>query len=195
MFCENCGAQVPDGAKFCESCGSPVKVATPEPVAETEETVSTIENVTENAEVVQESGEYDYDQPAQQPSAYESGNGYTGYTDPYAQPQGGKIGFAIASLVCGILSLVCCCTSWTAVTLGVVAIVMGIIVLVKAYNGKGMAITGLITGGLGVLLALIVSVGSLAGANVMEEYFEDYLEKVDPDSLQQFEDIMDEIDL
>lgn len=24
MFCEKCGAKIPDGASFCEKCGAPV---------------------------------------------------------------------------------------------------------------------------------------------------------------------------
>ena len=31
MFCEQCGAPIPEGAKFCEQCGAPV--AEPTPVA------------------------------------------------------------------------------------------------------------------------------------------------------------------
>lgn len=30
MFCENCGAKIPDGALFCENCGKPVS---PEAIA------------------------------------------------------------------------------------------------------------------------------------------------------------------
>ena len=41
MFCEQCGAPIPEGAKFCEECGAPVPqeaapvapVAQPEPEA------------------------------------------------------------------------------------------------------------------------------------------------------------------
>lgn len=42
MFCEQCGAPIPEGAKFCEECGAPVPqeaapvapVAQPEPMPE-----------------------------------------------------------------------------------------------------------------------------------------------------------------
>lgn len=42
MFCEQCGAPIPEGAKFCEECGAPVPqeaapvapVAQPEPTPE-----------------------------------------------------------------------------------------------------------------------------------------------------------------
>ena len=38
MFCEQCGAPIPEGAKFCEQCGAPVagpapvRAQSPEPV-------------------------------------------------------------------------------------------------------------------------------------------------------------------
>ena len=62
---------------------------------------------------------------------------------------------AIASLVCGILSLVCCCLSWFSFVLAVAAIVLGIITLVKKYDGKGMAIAGLVTAGIGIVIFII----------------------------------------
>ena len=42
MFCEQCGAPIPEGARFCENCGAPVPqeaapvapVAQPEPMPE-----------------------------------------------------------------------------------------------------------------------------------------------------------------
>ena len=40
MFCEQCGAPIPEGAKFCENCGAPVPVMEtapkPEPSPEPE---------------------------------------------------------------------------------------------------------------------------------------------------------------
>lgn len=33
MFCESCGKQLPDNARFCENCGAPQNVASAEPVA------------------------------------------------------------------------------------------------------------------------------------------------------------------
>ena len=33
MFCEKCGHQIPEGAKFCPSCGASVRIANPQPTA------------------------------------------------------------------------------------------------------------------------------------------------------------------
>lgn len=61
-------------------------------------------------------------------------------------------GMAIAALVCGILGVVGC---WP---VGIVGLILGIVALVKAgnqpqrYRGKGMAIAGICTGGLSLLM-------------------------------------------
>jgi len=76
---------------------------------------------------------------------------------------------AIISLVCGILSLVCC--SWFIP--GIAAIVLGVVARNKAksspgeYGGEGLAMGGIITGGISVLLGILVIIlymmGALAG--------------------------------
>lgn len=73
---------------------------------------------------------------------------------------------AIISLVTGILSLICC--SWFIP--GIAAIVMGFIARGKAnsdpqnYGGAGLALGGIITGGISVVLGVIVIILYLAGA-------------------------------
>jgi hypothetical protein len=61
---------------------------------------------------------------------------------------------AIGSLVCGILSFFSCGV------LGLVAIILGFLGLGKAKeqngSGKGMAIGGIVTGALGILLGVIL---------------------------------------
>lgn len=80
--------------------------------------------------------------------------------NPYGQYQqqgakGKKIGqgFGIASLVLGIIALVTFCTCVNLI-LAVIAIVFGIIQLVK-YEKKGMAIGGISTAGMSILLFFI----------------------------------------
>ena len=79
-------------------------------------------------------------------------------------PSGSK-GLAIASLVLGILGFL---TGFIGIgiLLGLVAVVLGVIVLVKHHAGKGMAIAGLITGGLAVVfggLFFLISLTALSG--------------------------------
>ncbi len=94
-------------------------------------------------------------------------NTETCYSAPEETPKKGSyIGVAIASLVCGILSLLCCplaccgsCCGSPNVLLALAAIVLGIVTLVKTFEGRGMAIAGIICGGIalvGMIFALIL---------------------------------------
>ena len=76
---------------------------------------------------------------------------------PYgAPPQTQQNGLAIASLVCGVLSLLC----FFGVT-SIPAIVLGFIAMSKIkadparYGGKGLAIAGIATGSLSLLLVIL----------------------------------------
>lgn len=104
----------------------------------------------------------------------------TTYSYDSAPAEGGSKVFGIISLVCGILGLICCCTGWFSIVLGVAAVVLGILSINKQEDAKGMAIAGIVCGGLGLLLAIIVliSVGALSS--------------VDPDSIQNYVEQLEE---
>lgn len=75
-------------------------------------------------------------------------------------------GFAIASMVLGIVALVLFCIWYISIPCGILAIIFGIL-SVKS-TGKGMAIAGLITGGIGTAIAFIIfmaifTIGFIAG--------------------------------
>ncbi len=75
---------------------------------------------------------------------------------PPAGPSGGN-GLAIASLILGILAILfCCCLFYLSVPLGIGGLVTGIIAIWKQYPGKGMAIAGIITSAVALLLAIIL---------------------------------------
>ena len=107
-----------------------------------------------------DSAGYNYGQPnGSAEYNYGQSNGSTEYN--YGQPAGRygsnkskSEGFGIASLVLGIITvlLFCTCISWIT---GILAIIFGIIQLVKG-NKKGMAIVGLITGGIGFIASVIL---------------------------------------
>ncbi len=70
---------------------------------------------------------------------------------------------AIAALVCGIISLpTACCCSFLSMPVGLAAVVLGILAMNKVkqephlYTGAPLAIGGLVTGGLGLLLAILM---------------------------------------
>ncbi len=187
IYCTQCGNENDDAAKFCRNCGAKLEQAVPQ-AEETvqEETAPAYEKITDAEE----------EKPAQVPyqgsfqNSYES-NSYSGSdtesnryydtqtTSPYYSANqteekqgGGNIGFAIASLVCGILSMLCCCLTLFSVVLGVAAIVLGIIAICFKYDGKGMAIAGIITGGLGLVIGVIALVwsGSVAAQDFLDYY-------------------------
>lgn len=66
-------------------------------------------------------------------------------------------GLAIAALVTGIVAVITGWAPFWGLLVGAAAVVLGILGLKKA-TGKGMAIAGIITGGIGALWGLIVSV-------------------------------------
>lgn len=103
--------------------------------------------------------------------------------DPFAQkttPPGR--GFAITSLVFGILSalgLCCCCfMPPVAIVCGALAIVFAIIYSNKASKLDGMALAGLILGIIGVVIALFViiftTLNSTVISNAMEEFVNEF---------------------
>ena len=68
-------------------------------------------------------------------------------------------GFAVASLVLGILAVVLCWTIYMGVGLGALAIVFGALGIGKARalaGNKGMAVAGLVLGIAGVVLSLVL---------------------------------------
>ena len=88
---------------------------------------------------------------------------------PYGQPQASRSsGMAITALVLGVLALLTCWTVVGGIFLGLVAIILGLIALSRIKQGRAggraMAIIGIITGALG----LIIAVGLIAlGASLL----------------------------
>ena len=93
------------------------------------------------------------------------GGGGGGFPPPamgFGAPQGGTTsGLAIASMITGILSPLACCCQPVSGPLAICALTLGLIAMskIKASNGTlrggGMAIAGIVLGGVGILLTLI----------------------------------------
>lgn len=136
-ICPYCGSENSSKNKFCSNCGVSLQ--------ETEE----IQIDYGPAEETIESDVH-----------YETYSGdSTYYTMPagegvYQKTEGGNIGVAIASMVCGIISIPCCCLWMFSAILAIAAVVLGIIALSQKYDGKGLAVAGIITGGVGFILAI-----------------------------------------
>lgn len=109
------------------------------------------------------------------------------YTQPEVMtvtPQ--KKGFAIASLVLGITAIVpgCCC-SFVGIILGILAIVFGILFInanKELAVSKGMAMAGIILGGLGILVCVVILIisATMNTENSME-FYQDILDEMNID--------------
>lgn len=102
-------------------------------------------------------------------------------------------GLALAALIVGISALVFCWVPVLGLLLGIVAVVLGILGMKKATDGsgKGLAIGGLATGALALLIGLFVTVTVLFLANAVD----DSLDEVDWDELnEQLEEDLQELE-
>ena len=157
MVCKHCRETLADGAKFCENCGNKV-----------EEAVTASESFKEpervEAEVVSE---------GTSTSSYSETESTTAREPEYSASaeleEKGPQGYSIASMVCGILGLLCCCCGWFGLILSIAGIVLGIISLKKNCEGRGMAIAGIVCGGIGACFTLIGIIIGLASGSIMPD--------------------------
>lgn len=70
------------------------------------------------------------------------------------EPKKEKKGFCIASLVLGIVALVFFCLWYISIPCGILAVIFGILGI-KTIN-KGMAMAGLITGAIGLVISTLI---------------------------------------
>lgn len=89
----------------------------------------------------------------------------------YAQPQRVVVhaedvsksnGLATASLVLGILSLVFFCIYYVAIILAIIGAILGIVSLAQKRGGRGLAIAGVVTSGIGFALSVLIIIGVVA---------------------------------
>ena len=81
--------------------------------------------------------------------------------------QSASQGLAITSLVLGILAIITCPVPYISIVLGVIAIILGA-VSVKT-KGRKKAISGIVTGSVGVVLAILVVVMSLVALPALQK--------------------------
>jgi hypothetical protein len=89
----------------------------------------------------------------------------TTHSIPNTRENNGKNGFAIASLVLGLVSIISCCLSITgccfwliALPASIIGLILGIVSLKKGEQGKGMAITGIVTSALSLAYCILIIV-------------------------------------
>lgn len=195
IYCPKCGSANPSTFRFCSNCGVKLEqqketfamqAQDPEPLQVQPET-PVYERA--DAEVVSEGkvpltqDEININYGAEEEGTYSSGNSVAPNTQYYSASSsssvvssktstGGNSGFAIGSMICGIISILCCCLTWVSLILAIAAIVLGIIALKYQYDGRGMAIAGIVTGGIGIFIWLIVLLVAGSGffTSLVEEF-------------------------
>lgn len=184
MYCKVCGKELPEGSARCNECGTPVDG-------------SNISD-TNTDSYYQEAG------PASRStgSRFDTGDGYyqdnrdryrndqyNNYSQEnaiYEHQSGARKGFAIASMVLGIIGLVgTCCSLMTYgglnILLGVLGLVFGILGLKS--QGKGMAIAGIVMAALniviGILLIVLILLSMRTFGSMSPEEYEEFFREVE----------------
>ena len=167
MFCESCGASIPDGQSFCSNCGAAAPVQ-PEAQAAPQPAPQPVQPVQQYAQPAPQPVQpvQQYTPPVQQVQPV--------YVQPVvavpAQPRKSS-GMAIAGLIMGIFALVLCWVPVVNWILGLLGLIFSIIGIAKKNGGaKGAAIAGLILTILGVVLS-VVMFGAILGTS-LNQYVE-----------------------
>ena len=71
------------------------------------------------------------------------------------EEQNASKGLSAASLILGILSMLCCCIGFP---FAIIGIILAIVSLVKHKGGKGLAVAGLITSGITMIISVITAI-------------------------------------
>lgn len=122
-------------------------------------------------------------------NGYNNGNAYQQpiYGQATQKQKGDSIGFGIASLILGIASifLFACCVNYI---LAILAIIFGIVQIVTNQK-KGLAIGGIVTAGISIVIATLMWIFgfSLAGqlddpSSPLYKYYEEYMDEYTSDN-------------
>ena len=108
--------------------------------------------------------QYDTQAQYQQPQYAQPQYAAPQYAAPQPAKKSNKIGFAIASLVLGIVSILMCCCCEIGALFGIPGAILGGIAISKKYDGKGMAIAGVICSVVGILICIVYWILVCCGA-------------------------------
>ncbi len=167
MFCKNCGSVLNDDAKFCYKCGIKVDTVNADFVPSYVDNTASASNPASVAEPTDNASASDYTQVPSGEVSFSNSNAmgeqpvYTtippaAYNMPANQNTKDKGGFAVASLVLGIVSYVVCCVGPITQILAVIFGIIGI-----KSSKKGLAIAGIILGALGIVSTIVTFIISI----------------------------------
>jgi hypothetical protein len=94
-----------------------------------------------------------------------------------ARPTTGKA-LAVIALVAGIVAVVAILWGWAAIVVGAGAIVVGIVALRKRQS-KGMAVTGIVTGSVGVVGGTVMVIVMAMLLAALTAHAEEILDEID----------------
>lgn len=157
IYCKVCGKPLADSAECCDECGTPVNGAEK---GQNNADFSASKNRFDTA-----GGYYQDNRNRPCPDYYENGQ------EPvYEKQSGARKGFAIASLVLGIVGLIATCCSLA--TYGALSILFGIMGLIFGIlglksQGKGMAIAGIVMACLNLIIGILLLVMMLVSTNMI----------------------------
>ena len=184
-YCPNCGGELTSGLKYCPSCGCMLPASAQEPLPEKEifpenGTKRNEDNVFENIKSGKSGFEGKSDSPEDESAAgnaasssaessYDSGygsgssysrssaeNSYSAYATAEPAVETRTNGFAIASLVCGIIALF---LDFFFLIPSILAIVFGVIGIknsAECNSGRGISIAGIIMGIISIALYIVL---------------------------------------
>ncbi len=156
MYCTTCGKELPDGTPVCDECGARLS-----PNGQTLDTDGKFDGKPDEKSAVPPreadsssarrpymdyrpfSG--DYSDEDYRRSSEEQEGGY--YGRPARRQEGytqNRTGFAVASLVLGILAICSCCLPMITIPLGILSVIFAVLGM-KSIN-RGIAIAGLVLG-------------------------------------------------
>lgn len=154
IYCKVCGKPLPDSAERCDECGTPVNDAGNGQSSSGQS----------GAGSSFDAGGYYQDNRNRSYSNYYE-------TEPvYERQSGARKGFAIASLVLGIVGLILTCCSLA--TYGALSILFGIMGLIFGIlglksQGKGMAIAGIVMACLNLVIGILLLVMMLVSTSML----------------------------
>lgn len=185
MYCNKCGNLVQEGDLFCSKCGNKINKIENEEVIIEDKSVANYNMYSYNDTTPKENiiiGESFYNQQDNNNDSNQYYN-YQGNQSNSMNQKKETVGFAITSMVLGIISILFTCSYIYGSILSILALIFGIIHLRTKKSGNGMAVAGVTTAAVSLAIKIIIVVLMLVGAisarsrfdfeNIFDE-FEDY---------------------
>jgi len=172
MYCKVCGKELPNGATRCDECGTPVEETNSNNNSNNTYSYSNNDGQNSGNGYYQDNrSQYQYQQD------YSNLNGQP----VYEYQSGARRGFAIASMVMGIVGLIGTCCSM--VTFGVLNLLLGVVGLIFGIlglksQGKGMAIAGIIMAALNLIIGVLLLIIMVAAFSMTSTMTPDQLEAI-----------------